>query len=1197
MVEITTEKLPSLKSLRESLNFIGQRLIFGLLVLTFISYASFVGLDMARGISFQTAASQGVKKTIDYAVDAFQGDFGETSSGSVSLLPKPVIEVVPTVLVRSLGLLGISIAVAAVLGVILGVLIAGKRSGVTLLALLGSIMGVSIPSFFAALLLQIGVIKLTQFYGKALLPVGGFGWDKHLILPTIVLAARPLAQITRVTFVTVEEILSQDYVRTAYSKGLTSLRVVVIHIIRNVAVPVLTTIGLSLRFALSSLPIVEYFFGWQGLGFTLLQSISNRDDKLTVILALCMGLLFILINLLLDSAYLLIDPRLRTKADKVRIQESQTLVERYLKIRDRIQSLLKEPPWKRWFGRREDAQPSPFTELVERRDDDFSYINIIEQRKERARVWMEGTLGNPALIFGTLIVLALMAVMLFSPQISPHSPYTTQGMTYMDGEFSVPPFAPDGEFPWGTDPLGRDIMSLIFAGAQQTFSLAFSVVAVRLVIGFFLGSIVGWFKGSRLDRVILGVTEIISAFPALLLVMVLILAIGIRQGIMPFVIALSFVGWSEIMQYVRSKVMEIKPQLFIESASAAGAGSGRIIWKHIFPNIIPGLISILSLEMGAVLMLLGELGFIGIFIGGGAFAQLEIWGPPFHYSDIPEWGALLSNIRIYARSYPWTALYPAGAFFVAITGFNLLGEGIRRLIEKVGVAATRVFVNKYTLTAGALLMVMFFWFRGSTGSIAVFTQQAKTFDGQQAMEHLEKLTDPAWQGRALGSDGLQLAAEYIAEEFKALGLQPAGESMTYFQTKPRSFEALDTIPYFSIGDNSYQPIYHQDYVEYVGRNRNLGTAEGQVRFLGMGNLMEIGQWFRNFPALDGLDYSGEIVMVLSEQDAAIIDDIPKAGLLVVTEDPMLLSRVNTLSSRDPFFNPFGTTEIIGGDTPILRISEKVANHLLAGTGYQLKQLRYDVENLKQDEFLEVETNKSVTINIAGTIFEKEEAVHIIGHLPGTKSDPRAKLDNQLIVVLAQYDTPPLLGGEARSAGANDNASGVAVMLEMIRTMQESGYQPNKTFLFIAYSGEGLEGGEWVNPDISKFLQTKYGFSTSLILEAVIEIRGVGAGNGDGLLLSTDGSLRLVNLFENSAKRLRIPVSRADSLVDLSVIFEEDSHVQPADEAPYVGLFWEGWQETGGTDEDYLETISVDHLQQAGETISLASMVIGQEINY
>ena len=143
----------------------------------------------------------------------------------------------------------------------------------------------------------------------------------------------------------------------------------------------------------------------------------------------------------------------------------------------------------------------------------------------------------------------------------------------------------------------------------------------------------------------------------------------------------------------------------------------------------------------------------------------------------------------------------------------------------------------------------------------------------------------------------------------------------------------------------------------------------------------------------------------------------------------------------------------------------------------------------------------------------------------------------------------------------------------------------------------MEGGEWVTPDISKFLQTKYGFSTSLKLEAVIEIRGVGAGAGDGLLLSTDGSLRLVNLFEDSAKRMRIPVERADSLVDLSVIFEESSQVQPADEAPYVGVFWEDWWETGGTADDYLETISLDYLQQTGEMISLASMVIGQEINY
>ncbi len=255
--------IPFLRHLRQPISFLLPRLAFGLLVLAFITYASFLGLDMARGVPFKEASADGVIKTLDYASDVLRGDFGETSSGSVSLLPKPVEEVVPDVLTRSLGLLGLSLVVSAVVGVLLGVFIAGKRSGFTLAALLVSIAGVSIPSFFAALLLQVGTIKLTQISGKTFLPVGGFGWDKHIILPLLVLAARPLAQITRVTYVTVEEILKQDYVRTAYSKGLRSFYVTAVHIIRNAAVPVMTTIGLSLRFALSSLPIEELFFGWQ----------------------------------------------------------------------------------------------------------------------------------------------------------------------------------------------------------------------------------------------------------------------------------------------------------------------------------------------------------------------------------------------------------------------------------------------------------------------------------------------------------------------------------------------------------------------------------------------------------------------------------------------------------------------------------------------------------------------------------------------------------------------------------------------------------------------------------------------------------------------------------------------------------------------------------------------------------------------
>ena len=993
------------RALRESIAFLIPRLLFGLLVLTFITYASYLGLDMARGIPFSEAVSDGVIKTLDYASDALRGDLGDTSSGSVSLLPQPVQEVVPTVLVRSLGLLGAALLVSAVFGVLLGVFIAGKRSGITLAALLASIAGVSIPSFFAALLLQMGVIKLTQITGKTMLPVGGFGWDEHLILPLLVLAARPLAQITRVTYVTVEEILKQDYVRTAHSKGLRSLYITAVHIIRNAAVPVLTTIGLSLRFALSSLPIVEYFFGWQGVGFTLLQSISNRDDDLTIVLALCLGILFILVNLFLDLSYTIIDPRLRERAGSIRGGRKGFL--RFWKEAfQNLRSVIDDKPWLGWFSRGNEAGPSPFKEIIDERDEDFDYKDSLELGKNRVKVWRKGTLGNPVLIMGLLIVAGLFVVMFFSPQLSPHSPHQTIGLTYKDGEMLVPPFEPGETYPWGTDPMGRDIMSLVLAGAQQTFTLAISVVAVRLLVGFALGALAGWFSGSWLDRFVQGASETIAAFPALLLVMVLILGIGIRQGMQPFIIAMSFIGWSEIMQYVRSKVLEIKPQLFIESAAAAGAHTGRILGKHVFPNIVPGLISILSLEMGAVLMLLGELGFIGIFIGGGAFAQLQIYGPAYHYSDVPEWGALLSNIRLYARSYPWTALYPAGAFFISIMGFNFLGEGIRRFIETVGIASTRLVFNKYTMAAVGVMVGFFFWFRGTTGSTAIFITQAETFQADNVYAYADILSDPRWEGRALGSDGMDETADYIAGLFETLGLQPAGEKFTYFQTRPRSYQYLTETPYLELMDGSRPLAYHEDYVEFVGRYRNRGDATGDVVFLGLGDLLQVGQWYRNYPALDELDFSGQILVVLNDYDVGIVEDIPKAGLLVVTDDSVLLQQRTTLSSRSPFFNPFGSTEEVGQETPILRISSQVANHLLKGTGYQLDSFRVRVDDLNQDEFVIVPSGVSASMKVEGDVEDDGEARHVIGHLPGYKGDVRAQMDNQLIVVLAQYDSPP-----------------------------------------------------------------------------------------------------------------------------------------------------------------------------------------------
>jgi hypothetical protein len=593
-------------------------------------------------------------------------------------------------------------------------------------------------------------------------------------------------------------------------------------------------------------------------------------------------------------------------------------------------------------------------------------------------------------------------------------------------------------------------------------------------------------------------------------------------------------------------------------------------------------------------MLLGELGFIGIFMGGGAFADLMWLAPPYHYSDVPEWGALLSNVRTYARAYPWMAVYPSLAFFVAILGFNLFGEGVRRMVESVGVGITRL-INRYTLALALLAVLGIGWVRGNTGATAVYRQQASAFEGQRALAHVQALVDPGMDDRALGTPGMQAAADYIARQFEELGLQAAGEDFSYFQTRDRAYETLDTIPQLVIEDNGPPLVYRQDYVEYpAGRDRNMGQIQGKVRFLAMGDLTS-GEW-GDYPLLKNKDFSNEVLLLLSVRDISYLERVPCGAMLIVNQEAAALGSRHTLPARKPFR---------AWDMPMLWISEATADRLLKGTGYTLADLRHRAEELSRDEMMNLPVETSVSMDVRGTVHEKLPVRNVIGHLPGLAGSiegaPAAemtKLDDHLIVVLAQYDNPPPTPDGMPCPAANDNASGVAVMLETIRAMQETGYQPYKTFLFIAYSGEGLEGGERISrPDVSKFLQAKRGFSTSFKLEAVVELRGLGAGQGNGLVLSAGGSTRLADLFEASARRMGVKASRAGEPVDISIVFEDKSSVGGGQEAPNIRMSWEGWEATSRLPADTLETISKDKLERAGRALALALMTMGRETQY
>ncbi len=223
---------------------------------------------------------------------------------------------------------GIALSLGAALWLLISV--ARWAGFLSFLTLLIGVIGISVPSFFVAVFLQAAVIRAYRLSaGVRILPVGGFGWDLHLVLPAIVLMARPLAQISRVTFTTLSRLLEEDFVRTARAKGVPALLIHARHIFRNAAVPIITAIGVSLRFSLSSLPVIELLFGWPGIGFVFFQGISRQyrgtyqlgflrsPPAVNLTILLLLGITFMLVNLTMDLLYRVVDPRIRETGERL----------------------------------------------------------------------------------------------------------------------------------------------------------------------------------------------------------------------------------------------------------------------------------------------------------------------------------------------------------------------------------------------------------------------------------------------------------------------------------------------------------------------------------------------------------------------------------------------------------------------------------------------------------------------------------------------------------------------------------------------------------------------------------------------------------------------------------------------------------------------------------------------------------------
>jgi ABC-type dipeptide/oligopeptide/nickel transport system permease subunit len=461
--------------------------------------------------------------------------------------------------------------------------------------------------------------------------------------------------------------------------------------------------------------------------------------------------------------------------------------------------------------------------------------------RARGRLRVRDVVLNPPLMLGLAVVLALLAVVLFGPVWAPTNPYIAAQhlVPHYDverGEYISPPLAPSGEYLLGTDRWGNDLLSMLMHGARNTLVACAFITMTRVGLGLVLGGIAGWNKGKGADQAIMGAIGVVTSLPTLISSIMLIYALDIRKGLPVFILALSAVGWTEIAQYVRSEFLVLREKPFIEGARAVGLRGVGVAVRHVLPNILPQLLVIASLEMGAVMMLLGELGFVGVYIGGGSRIAVET--DPFQFElftlvEVPEWGAMLADGFRWLRSRPFVVWPPAVAFFVSVVGFNALGEGLRRLLEKGSISTAFLMRREMMLVAVVLSTATVFVIQ-TTGPAPWFSKVSQAFSGEMASEHIQTLTE--MEGRGAGQAGGERAAAYIEERFQVYGLEPGWKNNSYRYPLPvRLVRPLEqpTLALVAVDGGHLREFRHQvDFGYWLEGHGGSGSVQASLIFVG-----------------------------------------------------------------------------------------------------------------------------------------------------------------------------------------------------------------------------------------------------------------------------------------------------------------------------------------------------------------------------
>ncbi len=275
-----------------------------------------------------------------------------------------------------------------------------------------------------------------------------------------------------------------------------------------------------------------------------------------------------------------------------------------------------------------------------------------------AEVWARLRRDTRARI-GLLVVVLLLLVALLAPLLSRHDPIRGDLLNQLQ--------PPSGEHWMGTDVQGRDVWARLVYGARISLAVGLISQSIALAIGLTLGLIAGYY-GRWIDDLVMRLADVTLAFPTLLLLIAMVAAL--QPSLLVVFVTVGIVGWAGMARLVRGQVLVVRQLEYVQAARALGTPDGRIIARHVLPNVIAPVVIATTLGMAGAIMAEAALSFLGLGVQ-----------PP-----TPSWGAMIADGRDLAqlRSSPWTSLFPGLAIGMTVLGFNLLGDALRDALDPRG---------------------------------------------------------------------------------------------------------------------------------------------------------------------------------------------------------------------------------------------------------------------------------------------------------------------------------------------------------------------------------------------------------------------------------------------------------------------------------------------------------------------------------